>query len=135
MHVADVTMARFLAANDELVILYLSHTFDTDNGYTPFTDEQWDGALDIMEKIDKKCANMEHDDLTEATMNEYIGRGGCALIIIDGGEDRPSKGIYRSGRFPRRDDYSDTNDAEAMANDHIAKLPEASQHPRPRVGR
>jgi len=113
---------RFLTTNAELVILYLSHGYDTDNGYTDFTDKQWDGALDILEKIDKKCANVAKDDLTEATMNEYIGKGGCALIVTDGGTERASKGIYRSSRFPRKDDFSDSNDPPYMADDQIAKL-------------
>jgi hypothetical protein len=116
-------LARFLASNDELVILYLSHAYDTDNpSYPAFTDAQWNGALDVLEKIEKKCANLNKQDLTEVTMNEYIGKGGCALIITEGGTERPSKGIYRSGRFPRKDDFSETNDPEYMADDQIAKL-------------
>lgn len=53
-------LAGFLAANDELVIFYSSNIIDTDNGYKKFTFKQWEGVLDIVQKIEK-CGNFDAD--------------------------------------------------------------------------
>ncbi|EEH47201.2 uncharacterized protein PADG_03299 [Paracoccidioides brasiliensis Pb18] len=113
---------RFTAENPELIIINLDLTLDTDNGYKPFNDEQWSKTFDLFEGVKYLQGNLE-GDLTERTMNDYIGAGGAAVIVIaSGGPTRPEKGIYSNRQFPRYDSYSNSDDPAAMADDQLAKL-------------
>ena len=102
--------------------MYLSHDLDTDNGYHNFQPDQWNKTFDIFEKIKNRCTDIL-GDITEAKINDFIGKGrGCAIVVTEGGTPRPSKGIYRIGEFPIYDQYSDTFIASQMADDQIKKL-------------
>ncbi|KAK2762469.1 hypothetical protein FQN53_007520 [Emmonsiellopsis sp. PD_33] len=113
---------KFTAEHAELIILNLDLTLDTDNGYKPFNDEQWNGAFDIFEGLNNRRPNLE-GDLSDKTIEEYIGGGkACVILISSGGKVRPEKGIYSTSQFPKYDSYSNSDDISAMADDQIAKL-------------
>ncbi|PGH12173.1 hypothetical protein AJ79_04468 [Helicocarpus griseus UAMH5409] len=111
------------AENPELIIINLDLTLDTDNGYKPFNDDQWSKTFDLFEGVNHRKGGIT-GDLTERTINDYIGNGEAAVIIIaSGGPVRPDKGIYLTRQqFPRYDSYSNSDEIVAMADDQIAKL-------------
>jgi hypothetical protein len=113
---------RFTAENSELLILYLSHDFDTDHGYTPLNETQWNTVLDLLEQLNNRCGGLA-GDITEYKISELIGNGkACVIVITEGPISRPDKGIYPSSQFPHYDQYTDTDDGNQMASDQIAKL-------------
>jgi hypothetical protein len=106
-----------------LVILYLSHDFDSDNGYVSLSTDQWNKVLDMLEKLNNRCGGLS-GDLTEYKMSDYIGKGkACVIIVTEGPITRPDKGIYSmKDQWPHTDLYTDTDDLPTMQNDQIAKL-------------
>jgi hypothetical protein len=113
----------FTASNPELAIPYLSHDFDSDNGYVSLSTDQWNKVLDMLEKLNNRCGGLS-GDLTDYKMSDYIGNGkACVVIVTEGPVTRPDKGIYSvKDQWPHTDLYTDTDDLPTMQNDQIAKL-------------
>jgi len=122
-------MRRFTQSNPELIILYLSHSLDTDNGYVGLSGDQWSALFSKLRGINHRYTNQNIDsttDLTNLTLNDFIGSGqGCVLIIADGAPDNTlvrNAGFFSPSNFPRYDSYSESPDGQDMADDQIAKL-------------
>lgn len=121
----------FTKASKELIILYLSHDLNTDVGdssYRPFLQSEWNallGQLGAINHLYKTTAL----DLTEITLNDYIGGGKAAVIIIvdASGADinlglLSGQGYYLPSYFNVYNEYSDTNDLDSMVADQLEKL-------------
>ncbi len=132
----------FLATSSELVILNLSHDFDTDireNGgfYPPFNKAKWERLFVELEGLKHRfVAPPGTADLTKLTLNDYIGNGKPAVVIIvDPSEKALSmngyvqKGIYPMKMFPVIDQFSGKNEIEGMARDQIEKLDKYRKNP------
>ncbi|KAI5300883.1 hypothetical protein KEM55_004175 [Ascosphaera atra] len=116
---------KFTAENPELVILRLTHAYNTDDGYRGLKDAEWDGVFDRLEKLEKRCSGLK-GDITNLTMNDLIGNGqACVIIVTNGGQARPDSGIYSESSFPVVDHWSDTDSAEKMAEDQLKHLSES----------
>ncbi|PGH08809.1 hypothetical protein AJ80_07768 [Polytolypa hystricis UAMH7299] len=118
---------RFTQDNAELIILYISHTVDTNHDYSGFTPQNWDGLFNLMRNINHRYTNSgfgSNDDLTEKTLNDYIGNGsGRVLIIVEGYDNVPRQdGFFTPSNFPHFDSYSDSSNEKDMADDQVAKL-------------
>ncbi|CAK7219086.1 hypothetical protein SCUCBS95973_003705 [Sporothrix curviconia] len=113
----------FTASHAELVILYLSHAFNTDDSYRDMNDNEWNHVFDIFGKLDHLCGGFT-GDLTDHTINDYIGHGqACVLVVSEGGPVRPDKGIYSvNDQFPHNDHWSDTEQVAKMASDQISHM-------------
>jgi len=118
----------FTADNPELVILYLSHSLDTDNGYKELTNPQWNSLMDKLEGLNHRYTGKltsSNTKLTDLPVNEFIGNGqACVLVVIERSQaaPRPDRGMFGDDFFPRYDDYSNTDDSNRMGDDQIAKL-------------
>ncbi|MGN6437557.1 MAG: hypothetical protein ACTHMM_13540 [Agriterribacter sp.] len=116
----------------ELIILNLSHAYNTDVGrdYRGFTQAEWDGLL---EKLSTKVNHLFSIDgdltnlITEQTINTFIGNGKPAVVFII----EPTtvelgkyckKGFYLYQSCNAYNSYSDTNDVDKMIADQIAKM-------------
>ena len=119
----------------ELVIIDLSDEsgFDTDHrtsaqSYDRLTEDQWRPIWQqVRDGFRKPCKGFGGDKvLDEFTMNDFIGDGqGCVMTVarnIPGMDADPEKGFYLYDKLPRHNDYSDTDDFNAMRNDQISKL-------------
>ena len=120
---------RFIQSNPELIILYLSHSLDTDNGYVGLSAGQWNALFSKLKGINHRFVGQDIDsttDLTNLKLNDFIGDGqGCVLIIADGAPDSTlsrNDGFFSPSNFPRYDSYSESPDGQDMADDQIAKL-------------
>ncbi|KAF7183488.1 hypothetical protein CNMCM7691_003687 [Aspergillus felis] len=113
----------FTASNPELIILYLSHALDTDNGYVVLNDTQWDKVYDIFEGITHRCPNLD-GEITDITMNKLIGHGtACVLLISEGTINRPKSGIYPTSQFSSDvNHWSETDSIKDMRTDQISCL-------------
>lgn len=113
----------FTKDNPELVILRLTHAYNTDDGYRPMKDSEFEGAFDILEGLTHRCGGLE-GDITDMKLNDLIGDGrACVIVVTSGGIARPEKGVYGESRaFPVLDNWSDTDSVSKMASDQLAFL-------------
>lgn len=133
--ISDVN--TFTAANDELVILYLSHDLDTDLGnqsYAPFTQAQWNALLTQLQGLAHLyVAQDPAGDLTTLPLNDFIANGPAVVVVVDaGGIELGSfagKGFYTPASFSVYNQYTGTNVLAQMQSDQLGKL--AKQRPSP----
>ncbi|MGT0250590.1 hypothetical protein [Burkholderia pyrrocinia] len=125
----------YMAANDELIILNLSHDLDTDLGnssYAPFTQQQWNDLLTLLlEGLHNLfvCDITTHPDLTQLTLQYFIGSGRAAVVVIVDPsrtgirlDSYVGQGFYPSSFFPIYNEYSDTNMLDRMVSDQLKKM-------------
>ena len=122
----------FTNNNPELVIVYLSHDLDTDAGnsqYSAFSQAQWNSLLTQMQENISNLKVALVGDISQVTLNEYIGDGQAAVIVvvdpsgsnIDIGAFE-AQGFYTPGQYDIYNNYSDTSDLNQMAADQLAKM-------------
>lgn len=121
----------FTANNAELIILDLSHDMNTDADESPWpalNQGQWEqllgdltgpGGLNAL-----FVAPAGVTDLTTLTLNDFIGSGKAAVVIIveTAGVDLSKfagKGVYPQSALNASNVYSDTDDAATMEADQL----------------
>jgi hypothetical protein len=111
-----------------LVILNLSHTLDTENGYRAFTQAQWLELYQKLKNINHRFISTKTptitDDLTAMRLNEFISPTEGRVLII--GSDAPeallSEGIFARTNLPVFDSYANTPNERLMATNQLQKL-------------
>ncbi|MCJ1287512.1 hypothetical protein MMC26_006864 [Xylographa opegraphella] len=122
----------FTAVNKELVILSISHDFNTDEGrdYRAFTQDEWDGLFQELAELEHLFTHPRStNDLTLLTMNQLIGNKQAAVIVVVS-LDRShltlgnfaGRGFYYISQFPFYDNYANSNDPNVMMEDQLQKL-------------
>ena len=119
----------FTASHNELIILNLSHSLNTDLGntnYQSFTQKEWEGLFAELLKINH-LFTIDVADLTEQTLNFFIGNQQAAVLIIVENTDVSlqnyiGKGFYPYSAFNAYNSYADTNDVNAMIADQLKKM-------------
>lgn len=122
----------FTHDNPELVIVYLSHDLDTDVGnsqYAAFSQAQWDSLLTQMQENISHLKVVLAGDISQLTLNEYIGDGQAAVIVVvdPSGSDIDisafaAQGFYTPAQYAVYNEYSNTSDVNQMAVDQLAKM-------------
>ncbi|THH20231.1 hypothetical protein EW146_g1105 [Bondarzewia mesenterica] len=125
----------FTANNAELIIMTLSHDYNTDVGnisYRHFTQDEWNGLFSLLLSINGLFVapgDPTSVDLRNLTLNQFIGNGRAAVVIIfQPGQQGPSlgsfaySGFYDNWQLSVFNRYSNTNDKDAMANDQVQKM-------------
>lgn len=130
--IADIN--AFTANNAELIILDLSHDMNTDSDASPWpalTQDQWNQLLNLLtgpgglNALFTAPAGVK--DLTTLTLNDFIGSGKAAVVIIveTGGIDLSQfagKGVYPGSALNANNNYSDTDDAATMEAGQLSNL-------------
>ena len=112
----------FTSTHKELVILYLSHDLNTDSGYGPLTQEDWNRLLSQLQNIkDLYIAPSPPDDLTKIALADYIGTGAAVVVVVDRSDIALGKfannGFYTKKQFSVFDSYAGKSSVEEMASD------------------
>lgn len=127
--IADIN--AFTATNAELIILDLSHDMNTDSDDSPWpalNQGQWENLLDLLTGPGglnaRFVAPAGVTDLTTLTLNDFIGSGKAAVVIIveTAGVDLTKyagKGVYSQSALNASNVYSDTDDAPTMEADQL----------------
>ncbi|KAF2453645.1 PLC-like phosphodiesterase [Lineolata rhizophorae] len=124
---------RFTSEYKELVVLDLSHAYNTDNGatsYTDFTQDEWNRLFMQMKAINGRLVDAVagNEDLTQWTLNNFIGNGDGAVLIFaemaGGASVDPFKeeGFFSPNNFPVFNQYANTHDVDRMRSDQVSKL-------------
>jgi hypothetical protein len=120
----------FLAQNHELVILDLSHAYDTDNGYPPFTQAQTIALMQQLQGLEHRfAAPVGTSDLSKLTLNQFIAFGASVLIIFDDSTLSPGAfsqqafvGFYNNSQLSVYNSYANTADLGTMVSDQLGKM-------------
>ncbi|KAJ3554652.1 hypothetical protein NM688_g2996 [Phlebia brevispora] len=125
----------FTEAHKELVILLLSHDYNTDDGYRGFTQSEYDKLLEDLCGIKDLyvAPDPANVDLSQLPLNDFIGGGRAAVICvvqstINLGEYQ-HRGFYRYDQHNVYNSYSDARELDRMISDQLLKLRE--QRPSP----
>jgi hypothetical protein len=120
---------QFTSQNKELVIINLSHTLDMDNDYKDLTQDQWNKLFDTLKGLNNRFTvnNPGKTDFSTKRLNEFIQDRAAVFILaqLPGGislGDYANQGFFNQDNFPIYDSYSNSNNANNMANDQLAKL-------------
>ncbi|KAF7791997.1 hypothetical protein EIP86_003024 [Pleurotus ostreatoroseus] len=121
----------FTASNAELVVLNLSHDLNTDSGYGTLTQSDWNNLFQQMTGINHLfiAPNPTTVDLTSMTLNQFIGSGQAAVLVIV----QPSgsgislgsfatQGFYTYSQYNAYNSYADTDNLTTMINDQLTKM-------------
>ncbi|KAH3980547.1 hypothetical protein HBH64_049320 [Parastagonospora nodorum] len=119
----------FTAKYQELIIINLSHTLDTDNQYKALSQAQWNALFDTLKGINNRytAPNPGNTDFTTKVLGDFIADRASVFIFAQ----LPSgislgtysnQGFYSTANFPFYDQYSNTNDRARMKSDQLAKL-------------
>ncbi|KAL0258329.1 hypothetical protein SLS55_007505 [Diplodia seriata] len=121
----------FTSQYDELVILDISHTVDTDNDYADLSQDQWNTLFTQLQSINHRFNTTgvsTSEDLSKRTLNQFIENGPCVLIIAELPDGITLGGYFAQGmvasspNFPINNDYSNTDELDTMVSDQLSKL-------------
>ncbi|KAE9363380.1 PLC-like phosphodiesterase [Stipitochalara longipes BDJ] len=119
----------FTNAFPELVILRITHDYDTDGSYGGFNQTQWNGLFGQLSLLKHLfTAPSGTSDLTTLSLNTFIGNNQAAVVLIielDNGitlGDYVGKGFYDSSLFPLYDNYANTDGPNTTTGDQLQKL-------------
>jgi hypothetical protein len=119
----------FTSKYQELIIINLSHTLDTDNEYKDLTQAQWNALFDTLKDINNRYTipNPGSTDFTTKVLGDFITDRASVFIFAQLPSsvslgDYSNQGFYSSTNFPFYDQYSNTNDRTKMKSDQFAKL-------------
>jgi hypothetical protein len=130
----------FLAQNHELVILDLTHAYDTDDGYPPLTQAQTNALMQQLQGLQHLfAAPAGTSDLSRLTLNQFIASGASVIIIFDDSTLSPGDfstkafpGFYNNTQLSVYNSYADTADLDTMVTDQLGKM--AAQRKSPDSG-
>lgn len=119
----------FSAEFQELVIINLSHTLDTDNSYKELSQEQWNLLFDKLKAVNNRYTvdNPGDTDFSDKVLGDFITDRASVFIVaqlpsgINLG-DYAKQGFFASNNFPFYDSYSNSNDLTSMRDDQLKKL-------------
>ncbi len=121
----------FLDKNKELVIINLSHTLDTDNGYKSFTqDEQNRLFTQLLRLKYRYIAPTGVKDLSTLKLNDFIRAGPAVIILLDNVQANEhmnagsftNQGFYTNSQLSIYNQYANTDQVALMSRDQIGKM-------------
>ena len=120
----------FLTGNHELVILDLSHAYDTDNGYPPLTQAQTNNLMQQLLGLQHRfTAPAGTPDLSKLTLKDFIGSSASVLIIFDDSTLSPGAfsqqafpGFYNNTQLSVYNSYANTPNLGTMVTDQLGKM-------------
>jgi hypothetical protein len=121
----------YTAANQELVVLYLSHDLNTDLGIF-FPQTHWNLLLSKLLRLNHRFVvpNPSTVDLTTLPLEDFIGSQAAVVVVVQPSDSTVTlgkftdQGFYTPQSFPVFDSYANTESLDAMQTDQmIRKLP------------
>ena len=120
---------QFTAQYKELVIINLSHTLDTDNGYQDLSQDQWNQLFDTLKGINNRytVSNPGNTDFSNNVLGDFITDRASVFIMaqLPGGinlGDYANQGFFSGDNWPLFDSYANSNSLATMQADQINKL-------------
>ncbi|KAA8615560.1 PLCXc domain containing protein [Pyrenophora tritici-repentis] len=120
----------FTSKYQELIIINLSHTLDTDNAYKELSQAQWNALFTTLQAIKNRhiVANPGNTDFSNSRLADFITDRAAVLIVAELPDgitlgSFANQGFYSTTRnLPTYNEYSNSNNLASMKTDQIAKL-------------
>lgn len=123
----------FTSDNKELIILNLSHDFNTDLGnesYRAFNQAEYDRLFNDLLRLQNRFVvpgDPTTVDLTTLKLNDFIGGGNAAVVLIVEPAsinlgDFATQGFYKYAQFNAFNSFANNDDANTMIEDQLNKL-------------
>ncbi|KIX04927.1 uncharacterized protein Z518_05798 [Rhinocladiella mackenziei CBS 650.93] len=114
----------------ELIILNLSHSLQTDQGWREYDQAEWNALFAELIRLNYRfiLTGSEAKDLSLLPLSRFIGSGHAAVVIV---VEAPShinlsaygdKGFYLPSQLNVYNEYSNTNDCVEMVQDQVQKM-------------
>ena len=123
----------FTNDNKELIVLNLSHDFNTDLGnesYRAFNQAEYDRLFNDLLRLQNRFVapgDPNTVDLTTLKLNDFIGGGNAAVVLIVEPasinlRDFATQGFYKYAQFNAFNSFANNDDANVMIEDQLNKL-------------
>lgn len=119
----------FTAEFQELVIINLSHTLDTDHDYKDLNQDQWNSLFDKLKDIKNRHTvdNPGDTDFSNKVLGDFITDRASVFVVaqLPSGiklGDYAKQGFFAGSNFPFYDSYSNSNNLDSMKDDQLKKL-------------
>jgi hypothetical protein len=121
----------------ELIILYLSHGYDTDifggDEHNHLTQANWDDLLQRLLQINYLVKGMlSSQDLTQLSLSSFIENGPAVIIVVDDIIETANtkvdissfiaEGIFSPDEFPAINSYANSDNSDDVMADQFKKL-------------
>jgi len=127
--VGELTGDSFTAKYQELIIINISHTLDTDNDWKELTQDQWNQLFETLKGINNRYTVTAPgtEDFTNKRLGDFITDRASVFIFsqLPGGISLGAyadQGFFKQDNFPLFDSYSESNDAGVMKADQLQKV-------------
>jgi len=118
----------FTQVQNELIILNLSHSLNTDLGsdsYRSFNQSEWNALFKKLSKINKLFVSDKNTDLTQKNVQDFISSQASVIIILEDNANLnhyEGNGFYQYSCFDVYNSYANKNTVDEMASDQISKM-------------
>ncbi len=122
---------EFTKHHKELIILDLSHDFNTNDKYRHFNKNEWNNLFDLLSGINHLYIATTTKRLKDLCLNDFIKNEAQVIILVDPAKLPTSskyyrKGFYHTHEFSIYNEYSNTDHIKKMREDQIQKMHEFS---------
>jgi len=125
----------FTKDNKELIVLNLSHDLNTDlpnDSFREFNQAEYDRLFNDLLRLQGRFVapgDPATVDLTTLKLNDFIGRGNAAVVLIVEPAsislgNFANQGFYKYAQFNAFNSFADKDDANVMIEDQLNKLNE-----------
>jgi len=125
---------EFTSESQELVVLNLSHSLNTDVDnlcYSSFNQDEWNNLFAQLSKLNhlyKVTNDPENVDLTSFTLSSFIQENPAVIVVVEDSSANLGKylgqGFYHYDSFNVYNSYSDTNNLQEMEQNQLKKMKE-----------
>lgn len=124
----------FLSRNHELVILDLSHMFNTDDNYRTLNAGEFNNLIRQLQGLQHLYSNPSGaKDLSTLPLNSFIANGPAVIVLLsDGSVSLPSPppvGFFPSSAYSIFNQYANTPLLPMMTSDQLSKMKKNRQSP------
>jgi|GEM_PF-4822355 len=120
---------KFTESYHELIILNLSHAYNTDVGnsnYTDFNQNEWNGLFKKLSSLSNLLYLDETTDITSLPLEDFISSKSAVIVIIDCKDvnigEYLGKGFYNKSSFNVVNKYSATNNFSDMLKKQVDNM-------------
>ncbi|KAH7105391.1 PLC-like phosphodiesterase [Auriculariales sp. MPI-PUGE-AT-0066] len=120
----------FQKDKSELIILNLSHDFNTDVGnseYRGLNQDEWNALFEKLKGINNLYVSEKEDTkLTDLPLKAFIGEHSAVVIVVESGganlDGIRGKGFFTYDQLGPYNNYSDSDDLNSMVDDQLQKM-------------
>lgn len=115
---------QFTSQNNELIILDLSHMYNTDDNWRALNNAEFTTLVKQLQGINHLYTSPtpSSGDLSTLPLNTFISASASVIVLLASPPIPLPPGLFPESALPIYNSYSDTADPKSMAADQLSKL-------------